>query len=52
MYPSVKETIRYEMDHLAEELEVWGSGLAGEEFEGEMDRSPGGQCEGRLNNLL
>jgi len=34
MYPSMGETIRHGMDQLVEELEAWGSGLAGEGFEG------------------
>jgi len=46
MHPSVGETIRHEMDQLAEELEAWGSGLAGEGFEGV--NGVGDQCEGGL----
>jgi len=44
MYPSVGETIRHEMEHLAKGLEAWGSGLAGEDFE-RVD-GMGGQYEG------
>lgn len=50
MYPSSGETIRYEMDQLTEELEIWGSSLAGEDFGGGVD-GMGGQCEGRMNNI-
>ena len=46
MYPSMGETIRHGMDQLAEELEAWGSGLAGEGFEGGMDEM-GEQSRGR-----
>ena len=47
MYPSAEETVRREMDQLTEELEAWGSGLAGEDFGGEVDGT-GGQSEGML----
>lgn len=49
MYPSAEETMRCEMDRLTEELEAWGSSLAGEGFEG-VDRMEG-QCEGKLNDI-
>ena len=47
MYPSAKEMMRCEMDRLAEELEVWGSGLAGEDFGG-MNET--GEYEGELDS--
>jgi len=37
MYPSAEEGIRCEMNRLGEELEAWGSSLAGEGFEGGID---------------
>lgn len=48
MYPPVEETIRCEMDNLAEELEAWGSSLAGEGFEGgdRMEVEHGGMSNG------
>lgn len=50
MYPSAEEILRCGMGQLGEELEAWGSDLAGECFEGGAYRT-GGQCEGRFNSI-
>lgn len=51
MYPSTSETIRQEMEHLVEELEAWGSGLAGGDFEVRVD-GMGSQQKGKLNDTF
>lgn len=51
MHSSAGETIRCEMERLAEELEAWGSSLAGEGFNGRVGGIEG-QLEGKLNDTL